>query len=474
MPIGSTQNIPFTSTVPTQTYVVRNETTHEKLTLLGFDIERLTEKAVDNAKIKVLKDSNISIGNEIKIFNSDGVTLFGGTDESVDEIDMWSLNCQGYGFELNNKWKVKIYENKSPEYIVEDLISGDSDLTYSSSTSSGITITKYVANNYISKIIEEMRVLLGWQIRTEPDKKFYFEPTGNIDNGVVLTTGVNIKIPKWDKNTEQLCNKIKVFGDFANYNTNESFNASASQTDFTLTFKPTSNVKVTVDGTEQTGNAQGRGAYDIDVDNKKIVFASGLTGGEAVIIYYTYQIPIVVEGQDDASITKYKTRYKEIQAPFLKTFQDARLYVSEYIRNNATPKYKTEIIISSIITSYSTGELITVIDNQRNINETLVIKSIRWLYPEGVTKIKVGFLNNDILDWQNEVMERTRELEKRVADENIINIYRQFNHDLRVGLTLTLTKKSRAINDSFILGHSSNGVLGTSLLGGRQSSWTTL
>ena len=446
-------------------------------TLVVFNVisERFSEKAVDGLKFDVAKDTSIDFGDEITVY--EGATLiFTGNIIDIKKPNIWKVTVRGIGWEMNNKWKLKVYTNKSPEYIVEDLIDNNTNLTYSSTTSSGVTIDKYIANNYISNIIEEMRELLSWQTRSEPDKTFYFEPEGNIDNGVTWTTGTDITIPYWKNEPSKFFNSVKVIGDFASYTKTETFNATASQTTFTLAYKPIGSVKVLVNSVEKAGGAPGFGDFDIISEDKNIVLAVGAALNDPVVITYTYQIPIIVTSKNEDSITDTNLEvYKQIDAPYIKSFEDGRRLAKELLATHSSVTSSCVAFRRNLDTSINTGEYINVIDGQRTITKKMVVKKITMSYPAGVTEVEFGENQSDIFDWQAQVMKRIQELEKKTVDEQILMDHILLTHNLDVTLTVNLTKKERAINDSMIWGHpvSTNGSWGSAKWGSRHDAWTT-
>lgn len=446
-----------------------------ELVCFNIEIEKFTEKAVDSLKFKVSKDTAIDFGDEITVY--DGATLiFTGNITEIEKPNQWTVTVMGCGWETNNKWKMKVYTSTSPEDIVKDLIDNNTNLSYASTETSGVTIDKYIANNYISKIVEEMRELLQWQTRTEPDKAFYFEPEGNTDNGVTWTTSTHISIPIWKSDPTHFFNSVKIIGDFASYTKTETFNATSSQTDFELTYKPIGGVKVTVDGSEKAGGAPGYGDFDILSEDKTIVLTTGAALNDAVVITYTYQIPIAVCSKNEDSISTTTVEvHRQIDAPYIKSFADARRLAKGLLSKHSTVESSCKAFRRGLDTSINTGEYITVADTQRDITKKLVVKKIKYSYPAGATEVEFGQNDSDVYDWQTQVMNRIQELELKTTDEQTLMEHTLLAHNLDVTLTMALTKKERAINDSFILGHASNGLLNDSgaKLGDRRSSWST-
>ena len=393
----------------------------------------------------------------------------------------------GYGYAMNNIRVTQVYEDKSPEYIIEDLITNHTEFTYESTATSGVTLSKFIVNDYIYKIIDVMCELLGWQFRTDIDKNSYFEPSGTIDNNVTLVTGTDVTVKKW-LFEEPIFNNIKVKGDYAEYQNTETFNGDGSTVEFDFTYSPVGNVSVTIGGSEKTpGSKEGEGDYYVYREPKNLAFTTAPGAGTGNIsTTYSYQIPIVVETPDEASIAAYGQRDKEIEAPFIKTFEDARKYANELIAVYGDGTVKATIVKPGIDTTLTQGELITLQDNERGITEEVIINEIIYKYPENVTELKVGSYDFIVTDWQKEVQERIKQLEKRMSNEKLIMQHRPYNNNLAVASTVTHVDKWRNIYDgsydSFILGHATNGKLGVQtgvggtsvVLGDHRGSWVNI
>jgi len=390
----------------------------------------------------------------------------------------------GYGYNLNNIHVTKVYDDKSPEYIVEDLITNYTTFTFASSNSSGVTIEKYIVDDYIYKVIDEMCKLLDWQFRTDIDKNSYFEPSGDIDNGVTLTTGTDVRIKKW-LYEEPTFNKVKVKGDYAEYQHTQTFSGDTSTVEFSTTYKPVGNATVSIGGSTKTpGDKEGDADYYIYRENKLLVFTTAPgSGTDNISTTYSYQVPVIVETEDEDSVVTYGERHKEIDAPFIKTFADARRYANELLNVYGDGTVQATVVKPGIDTTLTQGELITLADTERSITEEVTINEIIYKYPENETELKVGSYDFIVFDWQKEVQERIKQLEKRMSNEELIMQHRLLKDNLSVSLTMEHTDKWRNIYngtaDSFILGHATNGKLGVQtgvgggsvLLGDYRGDW---
>lgn len=438
---------------------------------VSINIELLTENAVDCAEV-VIKACDLAVGDEVVFYKEDGTTkIFAGVIVEKREEKLWKLKILGYGWELNNVWITQVYENKSPEWIVENIIENYTNFTYASTSTSGVTLTKYVANDYAYKIIDELARLLDWQFYTDADKNAYFEPKGIINNGRVFEEGVNCKIVSWREDPSKLANKVRLKGGMVNYTTQQSFTGNGSQKEFVLNYKPTSNIRVLVNGVEKSGGVGGKGEYEVDAEQRKIIFATAPASGASIQVTYGYEVPIVVESEAPNSIAKYGVVFKEVEMPSIRTFEDARRFVLQYLDVYSEPAISVDFEIGGIDTTIQQGELITVVDNLRNKNRRVVITKVRYAYPQGITSVEAGSIYYTVYDWQKEVQERIKELEKKVTSETIVMTQRGFKGNLKISLNAVVTKKKRSINDSFILGHENNAKLGTAKLGDRKGAW---
>lgn len=460
--LGSTKSFGATITGPPKLMSLRKKDTNEIIPVVGgsqaLTVERWTEKSVDSANARVVPGANISAGDEVEIYKNDGTLMFGGSVGFIRRRAPWIVEMVGHGIELNKIPVQKVYAaGTAIEDVVEDVINTFSTLTFTDKVVSGITLSeRFVADDFASNVIEKMRRLLNWQTRTEPTKAYHFEPKGNTNNGVVWERGVNgVDYQEWTQDREKVINSVRVEGDLANYNTSETFVAGVGATEYTLLNEPVGTVLVTIDGTPKDGGSPGSGDYNIDAENLKIKDFTAASGGESVVISYNYQIPIIVEAEDEDSQTNWTNgtkSHRKIKAKYLKSHADASRAAKEFILDNKDPPVANKALKSGLDTSVNVGEIIRSIDNinKNDIDENLVIKRIKWSYPEGVTEADVGDINTNLLDTMTDIIERIQELEKDVSTTGVVRFYRSFDNNLRVNLTGTLSSKYRRVNDTFV------------------------
>ena len=291
-------------------------------------VKRTADQVVDKGNIVIEANADIESGKIIDFKKADGsTTFFCGRVTDKNEEDMWEIEILSNGWELMNIRIEQVFLNSSPEAIVAAVIGTTSNLTFASTDVSGFTVTKYIAKAYAMDVIKDMMDTLQWQLRIDETDQVFFEPPGNVDNGFVFTNGVTGQINKWEDDNSTTFNRVRIVGAIIDYLTNETASGDGGTEVFVLGNKPSGTVKVTVDGAEvvQVGPND---PYIVDSDAPSITFNTAPPAGASNIIFdYSFNLPVVVDDQNDQSITDLGMEiFKEIPAPWLNDFNDARQY----------------------------------------------------------------------------------------------------------------------------------------------------
>ncbi len=337
--------------------------------------------------------------------------------------------------------------------------------------SPGFTIgvnSPYVANGYAIDIIKEVNVM-GWQLRIDESDNVYFEPKGFVDNGKTLTNGIDIQITRWIEDGTDMFNQIRIVGGLTNAKADEeTFSGDGGEKEFILTQKPVGDVQVTIGGTFKTAGVDGSQDYEIDSEQKKIIFttAPGI-GVNNVVVNYNYQIRVVVEDQDDDSITDTGFRiFKKLDRPAITNFDDAKAMAKALLEEFSTVQLKPQGFIPFIDFDRSVGEIVTVLDNTRKIDGvSLSTQSIirKITYRSSKTELTFGRIPYAFDDLQEEIKEKIKTLERRITDDEVQAFARTSKHNLRVKLSVKESQRAQTMNDSFILGDVTLGRLRTDL-----------
>lgn len=425
-----------------------------ELNYASCKITKTDDQVVDSAVIEIQGNTNVSNGDTILITKNDGVTtIFNCKVREINETELWKLSLYTNGWELQNVFIENVYPaGTSPEAIVQNIIDNNtSTLTYASSETSGVTIGPYIAQGYAMDIIKDMMDILDWDIRIDVSNNFYFRPKGIIDNGQVFQDGVNgFSVGTWNEdNFTQFFNHVKIVGGFESFLTQES--SGSLDTTFNLNYKPSGSMQITVGGTEQTPDT-----YTVDVENKQVVFAGAVN---SPTFTYSYNLPVVVDNQNDSSIIQYGEVFLRKQSEWLNNFSDARRYSQQLLDVYSEPLITTKVIKSVLDFTTQVGEQIRVVDEKRNKDKSLVVKKIILDGTTGTTTYEFGTRIFVLFDWQREVQTRIKKLENRSSNEDIITVARLLRNKLNVVITPTFTWKYNSPVDSFILGHQTLGRL---------------
>lgn len=416
-------------------------------------ITKSNDTIVDECICDVSNSSSISTGDVIDFKRNDGSTqITDGKVVNKNNTVLHRLRILTNGFELNNVWVEQVYTSVSPEYIVEDIITNyTSNLVYASTDVSGFTLTgNYVAKGYAVDIIKDMLDILDWQLRIDENNNVYFEPKGSINNGVSFVNGENgVNFVSWENDLEPMFNEVKVIGGFESFSKQETI--SGTGTSFVLSEKPSGSVRVLVSSVEIDPSL-----YEVDAENKTVTFSSSRTNP---FFSYSFNRPIVVVNRDDDSINDNYLVYKEVQAPWLTNRADAIKYSQQLLDAFSRGDTNVKAVKAGLDFSLSVGEVINCVDSTRNESASLVISMIEYDGREGSTTVTLGSRDFVLFDWQNEVKQRIKDLEKRISNVTEVNFARLLKSKFKLKFSVSTVVSYNSPNDSFTLGHPTLGRL---------------
>ncbi len=419
------------------------------------EITKTNDHIVNSGFAVIEANSDVSTNSTIDFKKDDGSTIVFSTKvRKKIEKDMWDLKLLTNGYELMNVRVENVYENQSPEAIVQDVVDNNTtNLTFVSGPASGVTITKYIAKAYAIDIIKDMMDTLQWQLRIDQNDNVYFEPKGIIDNGVTFTNGSNFQVFDWEEDEEEeLFNRVRLEGGFQNFNTQET-GTSLPSTAFPLEKKPSGSVKVTISAVEIDP-----ALYTVDAENKQIIFDDATA---TPTFNYSYDKPIIVDNQNDDSIEERGEIFKEIKTPFFDSFSDARRYTQNLLDVFSVPAIKAKGIQPFFNFDVDVGEQVTVVDTIRDKNQQFVITKITYRAQTNETIYDFGSRDFIFFDWQREVQERIKKLERQFINEEDIIFTRIFKHTMNVDFIASTKCLINCPQDTFILDHQTLGRLRT-------------
>lgn len=392
----------------------------------------------------------------------DGTVIFAGKiDKPESEYPVYRTVINSYGEEFLEKYVNEVFENESPEGIVEFIIDNYTNLTYASTFVSGVTIPRIVfRDKRVIEVLDMMKSLVDGAFYTNSDKEAFFERRASVDSGMSLEVGNNIvNLPIWEHNPDSVVTKVIVKGDKQEFQNSETFTATASQTVFTLAYEPFGNVNVTKNGTRQSPAVAGSGDYTTKPEDKQIILTVGATAGNTIVVTYAYKLPIKVEAEADVydEYGALIVKEREIVNKAIKSMSEARDFASTYLDLHSSPSRKTTMTKYGFDIGADTGKRITAIDAEEGINEQFTILERRYEYPSEMTEYVIGTTRELFFDWHKEVIERIRDISQENSNDEKLQLFYKFKENINVNLGQTYTGYTRIINDTFIADHLTNG-----------------
>lgn len=408
------------------------------------------EKTIDTAILKcypAILDQGVDLdpGSEVTIERGTGTSntiyLFRGyikyVSPSTSEVN---ITCPNKLWALQHREVTKSFDKNidSEAGVISEIIKtlvttyGGLNADSDSITSSGTTLTlnKFLCRN--DQVFERIMALvdvMGWQLYYNPiDDKVYFEPLGTKTYYKTLSYSRTINdfatTPVVEYDYDQLFNKIVVNGAKQLDTRRDSFTATASQTDFTLTYTPLE-TEVTVDGVRQLrGVRSSLGDFDyyVEEDLKKVTFQTALTGGESVVITYSAMVPIPVVIDDQTSIDLYcpinpttgiKTPYQlTVTVSDTIDVKDAEERAKELLSYHATPVVSYNATISPELKIMFPGHAVNINDSINSFSGSLICHKVIRRYPESFDTVFLADKRTFEPDPQDVVNDRLKKLEQ--------------------------------------------------------------
>lgn len=441
--------------------------------IVGGDLTLQDGNAIDagTLQVSVAAQPYLLSGDDVNILSTENnistIIFAGKISRPMDSNGFLQLDIESYSTALNKVHALEIYNNVSPEYIVQDLITKYTPtLTYASSTTSGIIIKQFRVDDSgtILSFIQKLLDILGsWQLRGDYNKNIYFEPKTISNSGLTFTIGDNCYIiDAWDRNPDTVVNKLILVGANQTFTTQiDSFTASGGQTTKALSYLPTANFRITDNGTELVGGLDSNTsnpAYTVNVDNLLVTFTSPLVAGHTIVISYSYQVPVklTADGPTD-SIQQYGPREQKENISTILNMSDARKFAESYFVERAYPLISNKIYVADniIITQ---GQMLQVIDTFSNIDSLLQCQAKKYNFSEGTLTLTVGTKPFTNYHLQKDIQSRLAALEQAQNNSSLLQKYDNHIENLNVSLESITYNYELKVYDSWIWGISKWGV----------------
>ena len=344
-----------------------------------------------------------------------------------------------------------------------------------------------IKNKSIYEAVTELARFVEYDFYVDYDKNLVFRPIGNKATGYTFNNG-NVDKADFETNTQEMYNKVTVYGGRQLVRTRESFTANGVGSVFTMVYNP-HNTFVTVDGTRKQGGvfelvsvAPTGTQYLVDFDRKNIIFASGTAIGNnvpgslaSIVIDYDRSIPIIKQVEDSTSISQYGLREtiivnKEITSP-----NQALDVATAELSRLKDPIVQGNVSIRQAISGLQPGE--TVIINLPNDNissETFKIFETNYdinkesLRHNNVLSIRVGNRIQDTSDILKALILKSKKLESGETDPTDVITKLKFATGSFALSNEDWFIRTRDLGSSFVLNHPVLGIIGSPSGGARQ------
>lgn len=402
----------------------------------GAKVEKKDETKPNILKFSSLYSNTPQLNDEVLYYDLDGNQVFGGYIQNIKNVDNKNEFVVGdYSVKLSQEKVNAVYENTSPEAIIEDIINNYTDLTFVSTVSTGVTISKiFFRDEWQLDAITKMLQLINGAYSVDLSKNFNLFIRADSTSSEVLTYGSDVLDNGWVNDIQKKAEKVIVLGGVIDQRTTEAL--SGTGTVFYTSFTP-ENIEIA--GLQQT-TENISGDYEVDIYNKKITFNSSQTDPS---VSYTYKSQIKVELGTGKTVM--------LEKKYIESKLEARRLAIEYQTRFADGVQSSKWIkVSANINNFNVGERIYVNDSTNNKTGFYNIKSVVWELPEKMT-VEVGETEEDLFDWQKETIERIKQLEKTNSNVEYITIYDFLNNNIAVTVNTEIMKLVGIVNDGTIL-----------------------
>jgi len=370
----------------------------------------------------------IALDDEISTLIKDKVnprsTLkFGGYITKIDINDSHKkITAQSFGKILvETEVRGQSYSNRSPEYILNDLITNNTQFTFSDrGIATDLTVEKFIADGKLYDIIRDFASFTNRIFYTTPNEEFFFEPASlnNITNRTFTHGTSNVLINKKGFDDTKLVNQLTLVGEVTEFKHEQSFTGDGNNKVFTILY-PATTLEVKVGGTLKTPNKD----YELDTLSKDITFTTAPSNGANIVVNFDYEIPMVVKGERPASITKYGIHSKKLIMNWITNRQDGIRFIQSYLNRYSEIQERTEINFSSLLGWLSENDVVNCKNTSIGVDGDFAIKSISWIYPKMETRVIVGEYLFDFFEDDQEIVRKLHDFESAITTSKEIQDY---------------------------------------------------
>ena len=402
----------YVDNVSKGTSTISYDTTDTNSLIIGRD-HTTGYYAGEIGRVRIYKGGNITDQEHTNIFtkrNSRTTLKFGGYVTKVENKTTHNtLLAQSFGKMLaETEVRNQAYDNKTPEYIVEDLITTNTNMeVIMNGGATGLTLTKFTAAGKLIDIIKDFAALTNRMFYTTGNNQFIFEPVQFTETDIEFIHGTVCKILETGYDDTELVNDLTVLGENTRYGTIELLSGDGNKTSFDLNHGAVS-TKVKIGVTEMLPEID----YTFDSVGKTITFeVAPASGTNNIEVDYVYEQPLYLRGTRQSSIDQYGIRAKRLNLRWINNKNDGIRFVQSYLNRYKEISQKIKVDIGNIFNSVVENDIIRVVNTANSIDGEFVVKSIEWSYPEFNTRLNVGEYYFDYFEYDKDIVKKLHDIE---------------------------------------------------------------
>jgi|LWDU01.1.fsa_nt_gi hypothetical protein len=423
----------YVDNVSKGTSTISYDTTDNNLLIIGRD-HTTGYYAGEIGRVRIYKGGNITDQEHTNIFtkrNSRSTLKFGGYVTKIENKTTHNtLLAQSFGKILaETEVRDEAYDNKSPEYIVEDLISNNTNMIpIMNGGATGLTLTKFTATGKLIDIIKDFASLTNRMFYTTGNNEFVFEPVKFVTTDITFTHGVISKILETGYDDTELVNDLTILGENIRYRTIELLSGDGNATSFDLNHGAVSTM-VKIGGVEKLPEID----YSFDSVGKTIKFESPPASGSGNIeVDYTYEQPLFIQAKRQSSIDQYGIRAKRLNLRWINNRADGVRFVQSYLNRYKDISQKVKVEIGNMYNSIVENDIIRVVNTHSSIDDEYVVKSVEWTYPEFNTVLNVGEYYFDYFEYDKEIIKKLHDIEGSLTTIKALRDYESLEETITV------------------------------------------
>ena len=364
---------------------------------------------------------NLSCTDNKILFNNINpinILKFGGQVTKIEkEIVRKEILAHSHGKQLGDiEVRTKLYENKSPEFIVHDLILNNTDfISIPFQGVSGITLLQYFADGKLFDIIDQLMSLFGATFYTDALRLFHCVLRETVFKPNVFKHGNNTSIFETKFDDTELVNELTILGKNVRYDKVCTFCGTGSQVAFTLLEPPTS-VRVNVCTSCMCVEQCPENDFIFSTPTRVVTFdaCSIPACGAGITVSYEFERPISAQGRCQASIDANGIHSKRLITPYIETRSDGVRFIGGYLNRFGSLRTNLQIEHPFLLGSLRENDVVQAINSIKDIDSTFVIKSIKWEYPAFKTTLEVGqYLFSDY-EYDKQIIGKIHDLEEAI------------------------------------------------------------